>query len=90
MIVIILDISILLLLYIFREFYLCDKCNVVKLSESEFVFNHRDNLIYCDSCYNWLTLKHGMCNNCGTIKTVRHEYIMRSIDCDCGSVIELD
>ena len=70
--------------------YICDRCEVVKLSEKEFIENHKNNSIYCDSCYNWQFLKRGICDNCGSIKTQRHEYNTVSIKCECGSVIKFD
>lgn len=70
--------------------YLCDKCDVVKLSEKEFIENQKSGKTYCDSCYNWFVLKHGLCDNCGNIKTLRQEYNAVSIKCECGSVIKFD
>ena len=63
--------------------YMCDRCNVAKLSEYEFYNNVRDivdstdKMRYCDECRNWLTLQ-TWTDKQGNKHTLRSERIIQN------------
>jgi len=65
------------------DYYLCDRCNVAKLSEYEFYNNVRDiidstdKMRYCDECRNWLTLQ-TWTDKQGNKHTIRSERIIQN------------
>jgi hypothetical protein len=63
------------------DHYLCDRCNVSKLSEYEYEGNIReiegsnDFMRYCDECRNWINLQH-YTDKDGNKHTLRSERIV--------------
>ena len=61
--------------------YLCDRCNVSKLSHYEYEGNIReiegsnDFMRYCDECRNWINLQH-YTDKDGNSYTIRSERII--------------
>lgn len=64
------------------NYYLCDRCNVVKLRHDEYENNKVVIVIenginmdyrYCDECHNYIYLKKWMCNICSGTGTLRSE-----------------
>ena len=70
------------------DYYLCDRCNVAKLSEYEYEGNHNpDNgNRYCTECANWIILKHYKCESCGNSGSHRSERIL-PMNCQCGETL---
>jgi hypothetical protein len=68
--------------------YMCDRCNVAKLSEYEYEGNHNpDNgNRYCTECANWIILKHYKCESCGVSGSHRSERIL-PMNCQCGETL---
>ena len=67
----------------YGDHYMCDRCNVAKLSEYEFYNNVRDivdstdKMRYCDECRNWLTLQ-TWTDKQGNKHTLRSERIIQN------------
>ena len=63
------------------DYYLCDRCNVSKLSHYEYEGNIReiegsnDFMRYCDECRNWINLQH-YTDKDGNSYTIRSERII--------------
>ena len=63
------------------DYYLCDRCNVSKLSHYEYEGNIReiegsnDFMRYCDECRNWINLQH-YTDKDGNTHTIRSERII--------------
>jgi hypothetical protein len=63
------------------DYYLCDRCNVSKLSHYEYEGNIReiegsnDFMRYCDECRNWINLQH-YTDKQGNKHTLRSERII--------------
>ena len=70
------------------DYYLCDKCNVAKLSLNEYVTNIRDiensieKMRYCNECRNYLILKKWKCNVCKSTGNTRNERELTIKHCD--------
>jgi hypothetical protein len=65
------------------DYYLCDRCNVAKLSEYEYEGNHNPdtNNRYCTECVNWIILKKWECNKCHCSGTMRNERLLPKVCC---------
>ena len=63
--------------------YMCDRCNVSKLSHYEYEGNHNpdNNNRYCTECANWIILKKWKCNNCESSGTMRNERLLPKVCC---------
>lgn len=59
--------------------YMCDRCDIVKLSYNEYDNNIRNiessikKMRYCNECRNYLILKKWKCNICNSTGTNRNE-----------------
>ena len=65
------------------DYYLCDRCNVSKLSHYEYEGNHNPNNDnrYCTECANWIILKKWECNKCHSSGTMRNERLLPKVCC---------
>jgi hypothetical protein len=65
------------------DYYLCDRCNVSKLSHYEYEGNHNpdNNNRYCTECANWIILKKWECNICQSSGTMRNERLLPKVCC---------
>ena len=66
------------------DYYLCDRCNVSKLSEYEYEGNYNpdNNNRYCTECVNYIIIRKWKCNNCESSGTMRHERILPKVCCE--------
>jgi hypothetical protein len=71
------------------EKYACDKCDVVNLSGIEYDSYIVMQYHYCEPCWNYVHLKKGTCDSCGSKMTNRNEYASIFIKCGCGKEVEL-
>ena len=72
--------------------YMCDRCEIVKLSYDEYTNNVRDivdsddKMRYCDECRNYIILKKWECMKCNSKGTIRNE---REISVNhCGESVQ--
>ena len=69
------------------DYYLCDRCNVSKLSHYEYEGNIReiegsnDFMRYCDECRNYIILRKFICLKCKSKGTMRNERILPKVCC---------
>ena len=70
-------------------FYMCDKCEVVKLSPEEFVNHIQYQFHYCELCWNYIHLKKGKCEECGSSFTRRNERPLGLEKCSCGNEVQM-
>jgi hypothetical protein len=68
--------------------YFCDRCQVAKLNEFEFLENIIDEYHYCGECWNWLHLKKWKCNQCKASGTLRSERDLLVKICQCGNQLQ--
>ena len=67
--------------------YMCDRCEIVKLSYNEYtnnvreIFNSGETMRYCDECRNYIILKKWNCNTCNTSGTMRNERLVPKVCC---------
>ena len=71
------------------EEYSCDKCETAILSSDEYDSNIKFQFHYCEPCWNYIHLKKGTCNSCGSSMTNRSESEKILITCGCGKEVEL-
>ena len=71
------------------EEYTCDKCDVSILSADEYDQYIKFQYHYCEPCWNYMRLKKGTCDSCGSTMTNRSEHDETSIRCECGNKVEL-
>ncbi len=71
------------------EKYSCDKCQVVNLSAIEYDSYIIMQYHYCEGCWNYVHLKKGTCDKCGSYMTNRNDYDSIFITCGCGNEVEL-
>ena len=66
------------------DYYLCDRCNVSKLSEYEYEGNYNpdNNNRYCTECVNYIIIRKWKCNTCESSGTMRHERILPKVCCE--------
>ena len=66
------------------DYYLCDRCNVSKLSHYEYEGNYNpdNNNRYCTECVNYIIIRKWKCNNCESTGTMRHERILPKVCCE--------
>jgi hypothetical protein len=66
------------------DYYLCDRCNVSKLSEYEYEGNYNpdNNNRYCTECANYIIIRKWKCNTCESSGTMRHERILPKVCCE--------
>ena len=65
------------------DYYLCDRCNISKLSHYEYEDNHNpdnDNR-YCTECTTYIILRKWKCNKCQSSGTMRNERILPKVCC---------
>jgi hypothetical protein len=66
------------------NYYLCDRCKIVKLRVDEYdnnirhIENSNDYMRYCDECRNWLTLQ-TWTDSRGDKHTIRSERILDNL-----------
>ena len=69
------------------ELYFCDRCNVVKLREDEYINNHMMNgCRYCDECRCYMKLQKAKCIYCNNEWSKRSERIL-PFECECGGLV---
>ena len=67
--------------------YMCDRCEIVKLSYNEYTNNIRaiegsnDFMRYCHECRNYIILKKWKCNTCESSGTMRSERLLPKVCC---------
>ena len=67
--------------------YMCDRCEIVKLSYNEYtnnvreIFNSGETMRYCDECRNYIILKKWNCNTCKSSGTMRSERLVPKVCC---------
>ena len=67
--------------------YMCDRCEIVKLSYEEYSNNTRDiiesgeTMRYCEECKNYIILKKWNCNICESSGTMRSERLLPKVCC---------
>ena len=71
------------------EKYACDKCQVATLGAHEYDQYTIMQYHYCEPCWNYVHLKKGTCDKCGSSMTNRSESEKILIDCGCGNKVEL-
>ena len=71
------------------EQYTCDKCNDTILSADEYDQYIKFQYHYCEPCWNYMHLKKGTCDSCGSSMTNRSESETILINCGCGNKVEL-
>ena len=71
------------------EEYTCDKCQEKKLNSNEYDQYIRFQYHYCEPCWNYMNLKKGTCDSCGSTMTNRSEKSNIFITCECGKEVEL-
>ena len=71
------------------EKYTCDKCNTAELGAFEYDQYIKCQYHYCEPCWNYMKLKKGTCDKCGSTMTNRSEYAIIFIKCSCGNEVEL-
>lgn len=69
--------------------YSCDKCQVAELSAFDYEQYIQYQFHYCELCWNYLHIKKGECNKCGSNYSNRNEYSNIFITCSCGNEVEL-
>ena len=63
--------------------YMCDRCNMVKLSFHEYTDNHNpdtDNR-YCQECTNYIIMRKWKCEKCHSSGTLRNERLLPKVCC---------
>ena len=71
------------------EEYSCDKCETAILSSDEYDQYIKFQYHYCEPCWNYIHLKKGTCDSCGSSMTNRSEKSSIFITCGCGKEVEL-
>jgi len=71
------------------EEYTCDKCQEKKLNFNEYDKYIRFQYHYCSPCWNYIHLKKGTCDSCGSTMTNRSESETILINCGCGNKVVL-
>ena len=71
------------------EEYTCDKCQETKLDANEYDQYIIMQYHYCKPCWNYVHLKKGTCDKCGSSMTNRSEKSNIFITCSCGNEVEL-
>ena len=71
------------------EEYTCDKCDVTLLDGFEYDQYIKFQYHYCEPCWNYIHLKKGTCDSCGSYMTNRSEKSSIFITCGCGKEVEL-
>jgi len=71
------------------EKYTCDKCDVTLLDGFEYDQYIKFQYHYCEPCWNYIHLKKGTCDSCGSYMTNRSEKSSIFITCGCGKEVEL-
>jgi len=71
------------------EEYTCDKCDTSILSPDEYDQYIKFQYHYCEPCWNYMKLKKGTCDQCGSSMTNRSETETILIKCGCGNEVEL-
>ena len=71
------------------EEYTCDKCQETKLNANEYDQYIKFQYHYCEPCWNYMHLKKGTCDSCGSTMTNRSEKSNIFITCGCGNKVEL-
>jgi|TARA_R110002012_G_C11287050_1_gene571500 hypothetical protein len=71
------------------EKYTCDRCNTAELGVWEYDQFIKFQYHYCETCWNYMQLKKGTCDQCGASMTNRSEYAIIFIKCGCGNEVEL-
>ena len=71
------------------EEYTCDKCQVATLGAHEYEQYIVMKYHYCEPCWNYIHLKKGTCDKCGSKMTNRSESETILIKCGCGNEVEL-
>jgi len=66
------------------DYYLCDRCNVSKLSHYEYEGNYNpdNNNRYCTECVNYIIIRKWKCNNCESTGSMRNERILPKVCCE--------
>ena len=63
------------------DYYLCDRCNVAKLSEYEYDNNIKQDRRYCEGCINWINIRKFKCLKCKNTGTMRNERLLPKVCC---------
>lgn len=69
------------------DYYLCDRCQVSKLSADEYhdnvrdIYGSKEKMRYCNECRSYLTLKKWICIECNTQGTIRSERYVPIVHC---------
>jgi len=69
------------------DYYLCDRCEITRLSYDEYSNNVRDivssdeKMRYCDECRNYMTLNKWECDTCKSTGSIRSERILHKTCC---------
>ena len=71
------------------EKYTCDKCQTATLGAHEYDQYIVMQYHYCELCWNYVHLKKGICDKCGSSMTNRSESETKLIKCGCGNEVEL-
>lgn len=71
------------------EKYTCDKCQTATLGAHEYDQHISFQYHYCEPCWNYIHLKKGTCDSCGSSMTNRSESETILIKCGCGKEVEL-
>ena len=66
------------------ENYLCDRCEVAKLSHAEYTNNHNVSTgnRYCEECTNYIIIRKWKCNTCKSTGSMRNERILPKVCCE--------
>ena len=66
------------------DYYLCDRCNVSKLSHYEYEGNYNpdNNNRYCTECANYIIIRKWKCNTCESTGSMRNERILPKVCCE--------
>ena len=64
--------------------YMCDRCEIVKLSYDEYTNNYNpdNNNRYCQECTNYIIIRKWKCNTCKSTGTMRNERLLPKVCCE--------
>ena len=71
------------------EKYTCDRCKTAEIGAYEYDQYIKFQYHYCEPCWNYMQLKKGTCDQCGSTMTNRSETEKILIKCGCGNEVEL-
>ena len=71
------------------EKYTCDRCKKAEIGAYEYDQYIKFQYHYGEPCWNYMQLKKGTCDQCGSTMTNRSETEKILIKCGCGNEVEL-